>query len=101
VLVVEGLVKRFGGFTAVNRVSFKVEQGEILGLIGPNGSGKSTIFNMLSGTLPPSAGSIKFAGTEISGLAPHRIINRGIGRTFQIPRPFHRLTMFENVALAG
>jgi branched-chain amino acid transport system ATP-binding protein len=101
VLVVEGLVKRFGGFTAVNKVSFKVDQGEILGLIGPNGSGKSTIFNMLSGTLPPSAGSIKFADAEISGLAPHRIINRGIGRTFQIPRPFHRLTMFENVTLAG
>ena len=101
VLVVEGLVKRFGGFTAVNKVSFKVEQGEILGLIGPNGSGKSTIFNMLSGTFPPSMGSMKFDGSEISGLAPHRIINRGIGRTFQIPRPFHRLTMFENVALAG
>lgn len=100
-LVVEGLVKRFGGFTAVNQVSFRVEQGEILGLIGPNGSGKSTIFNMLSGTFPPSAGSMQFDGTEISGLAPHRIINRGIGRTFQIPRPFHRLTMFENVALAG
>jgi branched-chain amino acid transport system ATP-binding protein len=101
VLVVEGLVKRFGGFTAVNNVSFRVAQGEILGLIGPNGSGKSTIFNMLSGTFQPSAGSMKFAGVEISGLAPHRIINRGIGRTFQIPRPFHRLTMFENVALAG
>ncbi len=100
-LVVEGLVKRFGGFTAVNKVSFKVDQGEILGLIGPNGSGKSTIFNMLSGTLVPSAGSMKFAGAELAGLAPHRIINLGIGRTFQIPRPFHRLTMFENVALAG
>ena len=100
-LVVEGLVKRFGGFTAVNKVSFRVEQGEILGLIGPNGSGKSTIFNMLSGTLLPTAGSIEFAGAEIAGLAPHRIINRGIGRTFQIPRPFHRLTLFENVVLAG
>ena len=100
-LVVEGLVKRFGGFTAVNKVSFKVEQGEILGLIGPNGSGKSTIFNMLSGTFPPTSGSMKFDGAELAGLAPHRIINRGIGRTFQIPRPFHRLTMFENVALAG
>ena len=100
-LVVEGLVKRFGGFTAVNKVSFKVDQGEILGLIGPNGSGKSTIFNMLSGTFAPSAGSMQFDGGELSGLAPHRIINRGIGRTFQIPRPFHRLTMFENVALAG
>ena len=100
-LVVEGLVKRFGGFTAVGGVSFKVDQGEILGLIGPNGSGKSTIFNMLSGTLPPSAGSIKFEGVELAGLAPHRIINRGIGRTFQIPRPFRRLSIFENAALAG
>ena len=68
-LVVEGLVKRFGGFTAVNKVSFRVEQGEILGLIGPNGSGKSTIFNMLSGTLPPSAGSIEFAGVDGLGAA--------------------------------
>src|SRR5216684_1702952 len=100
-LAVEGLVKRFGGFTAVSNVSFKVDQGEILGLIGPNGSGKSTIFNMLSGTFPPSAGSIKFDGHEISGLAPHQIINRGIGRTFQIPRRFRRLTSFEFVALAG
>jgi ABC-type branched-subunit amino acid transport system ATPase component len=94
-------VKRFGGFTAVSNVSFKVDQGEILGLIGPNGSGKSTIFNMLSGTFPPTAGSISFEGHELSGLAPHKIINRGVGRTFQIPRPFRRLTIFENVALAG
>jgi branched-chain amino acid transport system ATP-binding protein len=101
ILAVDGLVKRFGGFTAVNNVSFKVDQGEILGLIGPNGSGKSTIFNMLSGTFPPSAGSINFDGHEIAGLPPHRIINRGIGRTFQIPRPFRRLTIFENVELAG
>jgi branched-chain amino acid transport system ATP-binding protein len=101
VLAVEGLYKRFGGFTAVSNVSFKVDQGEILGLIGPNGSGKSTIFNMLSGTFPPSAGSIVFEGREIAGLAPHRVINRGIGRTFQIPRPFKRLSLFENVALAG
>ena len=100
-LEVSGLLKRFGGFTAVSHVSFKVDQGEILGLIGPNGSGKSTIFNMLSGTLAPTAGSINFAGHEIAGLAPHRIINRGIGRTFQIPRPFHKLTLFENVAIAG
>jgi branched-chain amino acid transport system ATP-binding protein len=101
VLTVSGLSKRFGGFTAVNNVSFTVERGEILGLIGPNGSGKSTIFNMLSGTLTPSAGSIVFDGMEIAGLAPHRIINRGVGRTFQIPRPFNRLTILENVVLAG
>jgi branched-chain amino acid transport system ATP-binding protein len=101
VLEVAGLSKRFGGFTAVNNVSFKVDQGEILGLIGPNGSGKSTIFNMLSGMLAPTAGSIRFCGHEIAGHPPHLIINRGIGRTFQIPRPFRRLSLFDNVALAG
>ena len=100
-LTVEGLSKRFGGFTAVHQVSFTIEKGEIVGLIGPNGSGKSTIFNMLSGTLVPNAGSIRFEGREIAGQAPHRIINLGIGRTFQIPRPFRRLSIVENVALAG
>ena len=100
-LVVSNLVKRFGGFTAVSNVSFKVDQAEIVGLIGPNGSGKSTIFNMLSGTFPPSGGSIRFEDHELSGLAPHTIINRGIGRTFQIPRPFRRLSIFDNVELAG
>ena len=100
-LTVQGLTKRFGGFTAVSDVSFQVERGEILGLIGPNGSGKSTIFNMLSGTLAPSRGSIRFEGREIGGHPPHRIINLGVGRTFQIPRPFRRLSIWENVALAG
>jgi branched-chain amino acid transport system ATP-binding protein len=101
VLEVAGLSKRFGGFTAVSNVSFAVEKGEILGLIGPNGSGKSTIFNMLSGTLAPTAGSIRFNGREVAGRPPHSIINLGIGRTFQIPRPFRRLTLFDNVVLAG
>jgi len=101
VLEVTGLCKRFGGFTAVSDVSFRVAEGEILGLIGPNGSGKSTIFNMLSGTLVPSAGSIRFHGREIAGRPPHRIINQGIGRTFQIPRPFRRLSLVDNVVLAG
>jgi branched-chain amino acid transport system ATP-binding protein len=100
-LTVEGLTKRFGGFTAVANVSFGVEPGEILGLIGPNGSGKSTIFNVLSGALVPNSGSIRLEGHEIAGLAPHRIINLGVGRTFQIPRPFHRLSILENVMLAG
>jgi len=100
-LKIEGLTKRFGGFTAVNAVSFEVHKGEILGLIGPNGSGKSTIFNMVSGTLAPTGGSIRFAGREIAGQPPHRIINLGIGRTFQIPRPFRRLSLVENVVLAG
>src|SRR5260370_23805183 len=69
--------------------------------MGPKGSGKSTIFSRRWGRFPPSAGWIKLEGQEIWGVAPHRIINRGVGRTFQIPRPFRRLTIFENVALAG
>src|SRR5258708_39543366 len=86
-LSVEGLSKRFGGFTAVNNVSFAVEPGEILGLIGPNGSGKSTIFNVLAGALVPNAGSIRFEGREIGGLAPDPLVHPGIRRPFQIPRP--------------
>src|SRR2546428_2238270 len=100
-LTVDHLTKRFGGFLAVNEVSFEVRPGEILGLIGPNGSGKSTIFNMLAGALTANGGSIKFEGREIAGEAPHRIVNLGIGRTFQIPRPFRRLSILENVVLAG
>jgi branched-chain amino acid transport system ATP-binding protein len=100
-LRVSGLTKRFGGFTAVKDVSFAVEQGEILGLIGPNGSGKSTTFNCIAGLHPPSAGSIVFEGAEVAGLAPNRICHRGIARTFQIPRPFHNLSLLENVALSA
>ena len=101
ILAVEGLVKRFGGFTAVNDVSFNVQKGEIVGLIGPNGSGKSTIFNMISGALKPTAGSVKFQGREIGGNLPAKICHVGIGRTFQIPRPFLRLSILENVVVAG
>ena len=101
ILKVEALTKRFGGFTAVDQVSFTVEPGEIVGLIGPNGSGKSTIFNMIGGTLKPTAGSIRLEGRSIGGLLPHRICGAGIGRTFQIPRPFRKLTILENIAVAG
>mgnify|MGYP000274195392 CR=1 FL=1 len=100
-LRVEGLSKRFGGFTAVDNVDFALEKGEILGLIGPNGSGKSTIFNMLSGTLKPNEGSIRLDGKEIAGTPPHAICVMGVGRTFQIPRPIRRLSILENAALAG
>jgi branched-chain amino acid transport system ATP-binding protein len=82
-------------------VSFEVEQGEILGLIGPNGSGKTTLFNCISGTLPPTSGSVRFRGEEISGLTPNAICHRGIARTFQIPRPFRKLSLLDNVALAA
>jgi branched-chain amino acid transport system ATP-binding protein len=100
-LEVEGLCKRFGGFLAVNQVSFDVREGEILGLIGPNGSGKSTTFNLIAGNLQPSAGSIRFAGKEIGGLPAYTICHQGIARTFQIPRPFRKLSLRENVALAA
>jgi branched-chain amino acid transport system ATP-binding protein len=100
-LAVDGLTKRFGGFLAVNRVSFELREGEILGLIGPNGSGKSTTFNLIAGTLRPSAGSVRFAGAEIAGLPAHAICHQGIARTFQIPRPFRKLSLLENVMLAA
>jgi branched-chain amino acid transport system ATP-binding protein len=100
-LAVDGLTKRFGGFLAVNQVSFEVREGEILGLIGPNGSGKSTTFNLIAGTLRPTAGSVRFAGAEIAGLPAHAICRQGIGRTFQIPRPFRKLSLLENVMLAA
>jgi branched-chain amino acid transport system ATP-binding protein len=100
-LEVEGLSKRFGGFLAVNQVSFAAREGEIVGLIGPNGSGKSTTFNLIAGNLRPSAGSIRFEGAEIGSLDAHAICRRGIARTFQIPRPFRKLPLIENVALAA
>jgi branched-chain amino acid transport system ATP-binding protein len=100
-LAVAGLSKRFGGFLAVNQVSFDVREGEILGLIGPNGSGKSTTFGLIAGTLSPTEGSIRFEGAEIAGLAAHRICRRGIARTFQIPKPFRKLSLVENVTLAA
>jgi branched-chain amino acid transport system ATP-binding protein len=100
-LEVQGLSKRFGGFLAVNQVSFELRAGEILGLIGPNGSGKSTTFNLIAGTLRPSSGSIRLDGKEIAGLPAHAICHQGVGRTFQIPRPFRKLSLLENVTLAA
>jgi branched-chain amino acid transport system ATP-binding protein len=101
VLTVSGLTKQFGGFTALNDVSFEVKDGEILGLIGPNGSGKTTCFNCVSGVLAPTAGSVRFRGAELTGLSPDKVVHRGIARTFQIPRPFRKLSITENVAVAA
>ena len=100
-LEVAQLSKSFDGFLAVNRVSFSVAEGEILGLIGPNGSGKSTTFNLIAGALRPSAGSVRFLGRQIGGLPAFRVAHAGIGRTYQIPRPFRKLSLVENVALAA
>jgi branched-chain amino acid transport system ATP-binding protein len=100
-LTVTKLSKRFGGFLAVNQVSFAVQAGEILGLIGPNGSGKSTTFNLIAGMLRPTGGSVVFEGAELAGLPAHRICRSGIARTFQIPRPFRKLSLLENVTLSA
>jgi branched-chain amino acid transport system ATP-binding protein len=100
-LSVTGLTKRFGALRAVNDVSFDVNEGEILGLIGPNGSGKSTTFNCIAGLYAPNAGTIAFEGADITGLTPNRVCHKGIGRTFQIPRPFRNLKLLENVALSA
>ncbi|HEV2551741.1 MAG TPA: ABC transporter ATP-binding protein [Stellaceae bacterium] len=100
-LRVNALSKRFGGFLAVNHVSFEVRPGEILGLIGPNGSGKSTIFNLIAGTLKPTSGSVRFTDAEIAGMPAHHICRMGLARTFQIPRPFRKLSLLENATLAA
>jgi branched-chain amino acid transport system ATP-binding protein len=100
-LEVLGLTKKFGGFTAVDNVSFEVGQGEILGLIGPNGSGKSTTFNCIAGMYVPTGGNIRLEGRDIGGLKANQVCHLGIGRTYQIPRPFRNLTLLENVALSA
>ena len=98
-LVVEGLVKRFGGFRAVNNVSFKVEKGEILGLIGPNGSGKSTLVNCLCGALHNETGTVRFDGVNVNGMTAHQRTRLGMARSFQLPRPFPSLTLIDNLRI--
>jgi branched-chain amino acid transport system ATP-binding protein len=100
-LSIQGLTKKFGGFSAVSSISFDLAQGEILGLIGPNGSGKSTTFNLVAGLYVPTSGSIRFNDREIGGLNAAQVCHAGIGRTFQIPRPFRKLSILENVTLAA
>jgi branched-chain amino acid transport system ATP-binding protein len=100
ILSVRGLSKRFGGLQAVDRVSFDLMRGEILGLLGPNGAGKTTCFNMISGVHRPTEGTIHFDGRRTDGLEPHRMAELGVGRTFQIVRPFASMTVAENVMTA-
>ncbi|HSB78709.1 MAG TPA: ABC transporter ATP-binding protein [Candidatus Methylomirabilis sp.] len=100
-LQVEGASKSFGGLRAVHRVSFDLAEGEMLGLIGPNGAGKTTLFHMVSGFLPPDEGAISFAGEPLAGLRPHDICLRGLVRTFQVARPFLRLSVLENVVVGA
>ena len=96
-----GVVKRFGGLTAVHSLDLTLREGEILGLIGPNGAGKTTLFNLLSGQFPPDAGAIRLLGKAIQHLPAHRICRMGLARTFQVPRPFLAMTVFESVLVGA
>ena len=99
-LEVDSVVKRFGGFTALNGVSLAVKPGERFGLIGPNGSGKTTLINCVSGVLPVNGGSIRFDGQEITGLPPHQRSRLGIVRSFQIPKPFTSMSVRDNLGIS-
>ena len=101
VLEVKNLSRSFGGLKAVQEVSFKLRQNEILGIIGPNGAGKTTVFNLLNGFLRPGTGEILLDGREMSGRKPHELCEAGIGRTFQIMRPFMRMSISDNVVVGA
>lgn len=97
----QGIIRDFGGLTALANVNFHIDRGDILGLIGPNGAGKTTLFNLISGSLVPTSGVIKFKGEDITGLKPHRICRKGIARTFQLVKLFGNMTVLENILLGG
>jgi len=99
VLEIQGLTRRFGGLTAVDGLDVTVNDGEIVSLVGPNGAGKTTVFNLISGVLRPTAGSVRLLGRELVGQPAHRITHHGIARTFQNIRVFPQLTVRENILL--
>src|SRR4030043_22901 len=100
-LTVKGLTKYFGGLRAVHDLSFEVQPGEILGLIGPNGGGKSAAFNLIAGFIHPTRGQVLLEGENIVGMKPYAVTRKGIARTFQIVKPFRKLSVLENVTLAA
>jgi len=99
ILEVENLSKNFGGVTALHDVSFRLKEGEFLGVIGPNGSGKSTLVNLITGFVKPSSGSVILRGKNITGKKPYTISSLGIGRTFQMAKAFHHLPAFKNIII--
>lgn len=100
-LRVEGVAKNYGALKAIDNLSFSLDAGEALGVLGPNGAGKSTLFNLIAGAVAPSAGSIHFKGRDITHLPSYARCRLGIGRSYQIPQPFGRMTVFENVLAAA
>ena len=100
-LDVKQLNKHFGGLHAVRDVSLQVRRGEIVGILGPNGAGKTTLFNLLTGFIPSDEGTVSFQGRSIGGMKPHRIVNLGVARTFQLCRPFVGMSVIENVLVGS
>jgi branched-chain amino acid transport system ATP-binding protein len=100
-LELASLSRTFGGLVVIDRLDFKVYEGEIVGILGPNGAGKTTLFNMIAGVLPPSGGRVVFAGGDVTRMPPWHRCRLGIGRTYQIPKPFARMSVFENVLTAA
>jgi branched-chain amino acid transport system ATP-binding protein len=101
ILELQNVSKSFGALRVTDDVSFAVAEGDALGIIGPNGAGKSTLFNLIAGNILPDAGAVRFAGGDVTSEPPMRRCVRGIGRTFQIPQPFEKLTVFENLLVAA
>ncbi|MEP1930575.1 MAG: ABC transporter ATP-binding protein [Roseibium sp.] len=100
ILETRDLSRDFGAFRAVDNVSITIRRGSITGLIGPNGAGKSTLFNLLTGTLPATTGEVYLNGHDVTGFSPDRLFAKGLGRSFQIPRPFARMSVLENVMVS-
>ena len=100
ILEVKNLTKKYTGLTAVNDFSFEIHRGEFVGLIGPNGAGKTTIFNLISGLVKPSSGTIRFDGRDITGMKSYKIVNLGIARTFQLVRSFKYMTLLDNISVS-
>ena len=101
ILIVKNMQKKFGSLVAVDDLSFAVREGEILGMMGPNGAGKTTVFNLLTGLFKPDKGQVIFEGHDITHESPSKRCRQGIGRTHQVPRPFCKMTVFENLLVAG
>ncbi|MEI3854379.1 MULTISPECIES: ABC transporter ATP-binding protein [Ensifer] len=100
-LELERVSKRFGALTVADEISFSVGEGEALGIIGPNGAGKSTLFNLITGNIAADSGTVRFGGVDVTRTPPMARCLSGMGRTFQIPQPFEKLTVFENLLVAG
>ena len=101
ILLVQNLTKTFGNLTAVDQLTFDVQEGEILGMMGPNGAGKTTVFNLITGVYGPSRGKVIYKGKDVTHLSAAHRCHLGIGRTYQIPRPFENMTVFENLLVGA